>query len=398
MKILEVNKFNYVRGGADRHFLDVTRLLKSSGHEVATFSMENSRNLFSPWQKYFVSYVGYNKNDSTLTQKIKGTFRMFYSFEAKTKMRKMLLDFEPDLVHIHNIYHQISYSIIALIKKRGIPIVMTVHDYELISPDREEYLEAVGTKYWKFIVISKKYSLIKRTILVLRSYFEEFIGWKDNVAFFIAPSQFVAERLISGGIKKEKIVVMSHFISKDATDYSQEKSELGDSYAFYFGRISKEKGALEMIETFRKIEKIKLILAGEVEDDLQITSDKNISYLGYLGRDQLGRYIKNAQFSVSFSRLPETFGLIALESISFGKPFLGFDSGAFGEIIDRGVTGFICKDTVEMEEIIKKMVDGEIRFQKDMVMKVAYEKFGQEKYLKKLIGLFNSLKHQKYEK
>lgn len=398
MKILEINKFNYTKGGAERHFFDVCLALKAAGHSVATFSMENSRNNFSPWQKYFVSYVGYHKDDSTLWQRMKGVCRMFYSFEARGKMKRLLIDFEPELVHIHNIYHQISYSIIALIRKRGIPIVMTVHDYAMISPDREEYLDAVGKKYWKFIFISKKYSLAKRMVLVLRSYFEELIGWKKGIAIFIAPSQFVAKRLIRGGIRKEKIIVMPHFISKNLGACSQSKGESLGRYAFYFGRISREKGILEMIDAFRKIGKIKLVLAGELEDGLSIVSDEDIIYLGYLGADQLRHCIGNAEFCVSFSRLPETFGLIALESISCGKPFVGLDSGAFGEIIDQKKFGFICSDLSELEKVIDKMADGKISFRQAVIAKAAYEKFGQEAYLKKLSALFNSLKYQKYEK
>ena len=393
MKILEINKFNYTKGGAERHFLDVVSLLKSAGHNVAIFSMKSPRNLFSPWQKYFVSYVGFGKEDS-LMSKFKGLFRI-YSFSAKRKIGKLLDDFKPEIVHIHNIYHHISPSILGEIKKRNIPIVMTVHDYHLISPDREEYLEAVGRKYWKFIFVSKKYSLLKKSALVLKSYFEDLIDWKSKIDAFIAPSQFVAEKLITAGIDKEKINVIPHFISNNSKDNYAEKKEgknLSREYAFYFGRISKEKGAMEMLETFRKIGKIKLLLAGEIEDDLKIVSDKNVNYLGYLKKNQIEKYIKNAKFCVSFSRLPETFGLIALESIGFGKPFIGLDSGAYKEVIEQGKTGFICKDILGMKDVIEKVIKNELIFSENAIAKIAHEKFGQEKYLEKLIGLFNSLK------
>jgi len=89
MKILEINKFNYRKGGTESHFLELVQLLKSHGHEVAVFSMENKKNDFSPWKKYFVSYVGYNKGD-TLIQKINGLCRMFYSIEARQKIKKLL--------------------------------------------------------------------------------------------------------------------------------------------------------------------------------------------------------------------------------------------------------------------------------------------------------------------
>ncbi len=393
MKILEINKYNYAKGGADRHFLDVVSLLESAGHNVAIFSMESSKNIFSPWQKYFVSYVGYNKNDSTLWQKIKGIFRMFYSFEAKNKIKKILADFQPEVAHFHNIYHQLSFSIIGEIKKKKIPLIMTVHDYALISPDREEYLEAVGEKYWKFIFLSKKYTVFKRMVLVSKSYFEDFIDWKSAVDVFISPSRFMAEKLIKAGIAKDKIVVVPHFILNITSDNRLEKEEIDNTserYAFYFGRISKEKGVPEMLDIFRKVGRIKLLLAGEIEDDTEIPSDDRIVYLGYLNQKQLKVYINRADFCVSFSHLSEIFGLIALESISAGKPFFGLNSGAFAEIIEQGKSGFICENVFELEAKIREIIEGKISFSKKTIKEGAYEKFGQKKYLEKLINLFNS--------
>ncbi len=393
MKILEINKYNYAKGGADRHFLDVVSLLESAGHSVAIFSMESSKNIFSPWQKYFISYVGYNENDSTPWQKIKGIFRMFYSFEAKNKIKKILADFQPEVAHFHNIYHQISFSIIKEIKKKKIPLIMTVHDYALISPDRDEYLEAVDNKYWKFIFLSKKYTMLKRIILVLETYFEDFIDWKSAVDIFIAPSQFVAEKLIKAGITKDRIVIIPHFILDIAPNECSEKKEAdntSEQYAFYFGRISKEKGVPEMLDIFRRIGKMKLLIAGEIEDDTEILSDDQIVYLGYLNQKQLGAYLNRANFCVSFSHLPETFGLIAMESIGAGKPFFGLDSGAFAEIIEQKKAGFICEDIFELETKIKEMIEGKISFSKKTIKKEAHEKFGQEKYLEKITNLFKS--------
>ncbi len=386
MKILEINKYNYPKGGADRHFLDVVSLLESKGHEVAIFSMENEKNEPSRWEKYFVSYVGYNKNDSTLLQKIVGICRMFYSFEAKRKIKKLLNDFQPDIVHIHNTYHQISFSIISEIKKRKIPIILTVHDYHLISPDKDEFLESVGKKYWKFLLLSRKYLLPKRLLLVLKTYFEDILGWKDKIDLFISPSLFVAEKLKKWGIESEKILNLSHFVPDSKLDEKLEDQK-HSPYAFYFGRISKDKGVPELMQTFQKISGIKLYIAGEIEDDTQISQTENIVYLGKLNKKDVRSYIKNASFCVSFSKLPETFGLTALESIALGKPFIGLDAGAYSEIIDPGKTGFICNNIREAEEKISQIVSGKIVFNEIEIAQIAQEKFGQEKYYQEFIKI-----------
>ncbi|MFZ1735789.1 MAG: glycosyltransferase, partial [Candidatus Moraniibacteriota bacterium] len=120
MKILEVNKFFYPRRGAERHFIDLIRLLEGQGHEVAVFSMEHPENLPSPYAKFFPPYVGFNSDDSTFFQRLRGITRV-WSFGNQKKMESLLTEFCPDVVHIHNIYHQLSLSILAPIKKLGIP-------------------------------------------------------------------------------------------------------------------------------------------------------------------------------------------------------------------------------------------------------------------------------------
>ena len=383
MKILEINKYNYPKGGAERHFLDLRSLLESKGNEVAVFSMANSKNEYSPWNKYFVSYVGYNKDDSNLIQKMIGVCRIFYSFEAKRKIRKLLNDFQPDIVHIHNIYHQLSFSIISEIKRKNIPIIMTVHDYHLISPDKDEFFKSIGKEYWRFL-FQKKYSFFKRLILVAKSYWEDYLGWKNKIDFFISPSQFVSEKLQKWGIAKEKIVVMPHFISDNFLEVSSKK-DLLENYAFYFGRISKEKGVPELLETFKDLKNIKLFLAGEIEDDTEIISSENIRHLGKLNKEEVKEYIINSKFCVSFSKLPETFGLTALESIALGKPFLGLNAGAYKEIIEQGKTGFICENAEEARVKILEIISGKTVFNEGKIAYLAKEKFGQEQYYKKFL-------------
>ena len=396
MKILEVNKFNYVKAGADKHFLDLVQLLRFQGHEVAVFSMENSRNEFSPWMKYFVSYVGYGKND-TLYQKIKGTFRIFYSFEAKRKIKKLLDDFQPDVVHIHNIYHQISPSILPEIKKRKIPIVMTVHDYKLICPN---YLlqcggKNVGELSWQGFIRNKcfKNSYLKSALAVAETKFHKYLDIYDkNIDLYISPSEFTKNKLIAGGIKENKIIVLPHFIaSRNYCEVSQ--VDIYQPYAFYFGRISKDKGADKMIKMFLEMPNINLYLAGKLEDGIKIPKVDNIKYLGFLNSEKLEKYIQHSSFVVSFSRLPETFGLIALEAMGFGKPFLGYSGRAFDEIVKNNQEGFLCQNDEEMKKNIETLIRDrglQILFSRNALDRA--KQFSSEEFYRRIKSVFNSLR------
>ena len=53
MKILLANKFYYRRGGDCIYMLNLEKLLKAHGHEMAVFAMDYPENLDTPWKKYF---------------------------------------------------------------------------------------------------------------------------------------------------------------------------------------------------------------------------------------------------------------------------------------------------------------------------------------------------------
>ncbi|OGI17291.1 MAG: hypothetical protein A3J63_01550 [Candidatus Moranbacteria bacterium RIFCSPHIGHO2_02_FULL_40_12b] len=393
MRILEINKFNFAKGGADRHFLDLVRMLRKNGNDAAVFSMDHSKNEESIWKKYFVSTVGYT-GEFSIWQKIKGIFRMFYSFEAKRKINELLDDFQPDIAHIHNIYHQISPSILPQIKKRNIPIVMTAHDYKLICPDY--LLRGENYGFWKFVTEKCfKDSFIKSFLVALESKFHKFLDIYDkNIDLYIVPSEFARNKLISNGIKENKIFILPHFIANQTNTALLNSNVVNakNRYALYSGRISEEKGVDALINIFENIEGIKLYLAGESEDNFKIKKSANIKYLGYLNSNKLADRIKNAEIIVSGSRLPETFGLVALEAASFGKPFVGFNSGAYGEIIENGKNGFLVETKKDFIRVIKDIKNGRLKFNESEIRDLAIKKYDPSKYYGRIIGLFEKAK------
>ena len=66
-------------------------------------------------------------------------FKIIYSREAEWKIGKVLDEFQPDVVHMNNINFHLTPSIIYAVKKRNIPLVHTVHDYQMICPNHLLY-------------------------------------------------------------------------------------------------------------------------------------------------------------------------------------------------------------------------------------------------------------------
>lgn len=404
MKILEINKFHYLRGGGAKHFLNVSRLLEKRGHSVARFSMKHPENIPNNWSKYFVSHVGYQP-ENNFWQKLKGLGRIFYSFEAKFKIRKLLKEFRPDIVHLHSIYHQISPSILKEIKRMGVPIVMTVHDFKLIYPDRlppVEERKLNEDKRWCYINFIKrkcfKNSYLKSFLVVLETKINQWTKIYDkHIDLYIAPRNFVKEALVTNGLSAKKIKVLPHFLNLKELEIVQnhpkkiDRQAEKDEYFFYFGRISNEKGAKELIEIFKNNNNIKLYIAGRIFDGIKIPSRKNIRYLGFLSPEKIHYYIKNSLAVVSPSRIMETFGLVLMETHIQGKPFIGLDAGAYFEGVKEGQNGFICKNMNDFEKVIKEVSQQKYIFNNKLIKKEAMKMYDSNKYYNKLINIFEKL-------
>ena len=136
-KILMVNKYYFIKGGSERCLFDLKALLESHGHEVIPFAMADEKNTPSDYNKYFVDAIDYDfksKFDKILSvPKVFG--RMTYSFHAKERIEALLANTKVDIAHLHMIDHQLSPSILHVLKKHDIPVVQTVHQYKLVCPN-----------------------------------------------------------------------------------------------------------------------------------------------------------------------------------------------------------------------------------------------------------------------
>ncbi len=161
-KILLANKFYYPRGGDCTAILSQEKLLKMKGHEVAVFSMQHPENLPNKYDNYFPSEVSYSGDNTN--NKLNVIIRPFGSKEVKQKFTQILEDFQPEIVHLHNIHTQLSPVLAEIAHKRHVKVVWTLHDYKLLC-HRSDCLkdnipcEICYTHKWKVL----KYNCVKNS-------------------------------------------------------------------------------------------------------------------------------------------------------------------------------------------------------------------------------------------
>ena len=132
MRILMINACHFMRGGSEIVYFNTAKLMASYGHEVAFFSSSDPRNEKTGYEKYFVD-VG-NIRELSVLGKIRMVPAYLYNSDAAGKLKRLILDFKPDVAHVHIFYGILSVSILKVLRKFRIPIVHTVHDYRLLCP------------------------------------------------------------------------------------------------------------------------------------------------------------------------------------------------------------------------------------------------------------------------
>jgi glycosyltransferase involved in cell wall biosynthesis len=347
MKILEINKFYYLRGGSERHLFELSEALTRRGHEVVTFSMKDARNRPDASSDYFVDSVDLEK------MSLKNIFKIFYNRQALHSLEKLIKQERPDIAHLHNIQYQLTPAIIQTLKKHNIPVIQTLHAYNIICPNAKLYTEGSpcercsGSKFYQCLAHKCVHdSYAKSLLAMLEAYLNVSLFRRyEGVDRFIAPSRFMKEVSARCGLPEEKIHVLHNFI--DSEKFFSLKSHVGD-YLLYFGRLAEEKGVDMLIEAVKDLpeEKLKIVGSGPESTNyqLRITNYKlqdRVELINHQSGKDLVNLIANAKAIIIPSRWPENMPYSLLEAMSFGKAVVVARIGGLPELIAHGKNGFL---------------------------------------------------------
>ena len=370
MKILHVNKFFYNRGGAETAYFAASDLLRSRGHEVVPFAMRDERNQQTPYARYFVSNVELREEGGPL-QSARVAGRLLYSREAEEKIDRLVRDTRPDIAHLHNIYHQLSPSILRALGRHGVPAVMTLHDYKLICPAYTLYTEGAvcercrGGRFYQAVVHScVKGSRAKSALCAAEAYAHRVSGLYDRfVKFFVAPSHFMARKVIEFGLDPRRVEHIPNFIDPGA--YGVAPGHGG--YFVYAGRLEKVKGVLTLLRAVRgspiaQAHGLWIAGDGEQRHELEAFSRanglENVRFLGHLSQAELEPVLANALFAVVPSEWYENAPLSVLETAARGRAVIASDLGGLPEMVKHGETGLLFEpgDSHALGRAIEQML------------------------------------------
>lgn len=399
MRVLLVNKFHWNKGGSEKYYFELGELLKQHGHEVAYFSMEDEKNIKTGDKEYFVP-----KFDLNNSSKLKA-LDVIYNKENEKIMEKALDEFKPDVVHLNNFQRQLSASIIKPIKKRNIPIVFTAHDVQAICPaitmmdnDKNPCELCMKGRYINCIKKScNKGSKLKSALGAIEGYYyRNHKIYTDKIDYIITPSEFYRTKFIEDGINPNKIQAIHNSI--EMNDYNVETQD--DGYALYFGRLSKEKGILNLINAFAKCNKGNLYIAGEgpeKENIEKIIKENNledrVKLLGFLDKEQMTDVTRKCKFVVVPSIWYENCPYSVLETLAIGKPIIGSNMGGIPELVIDNENGFIYNTVDELTEKMNVLFENEdlVKQFSKKSKELAKQNYDREVYYNKLKQIYDKV-------
>lgn len=401
MRVLLVNKFHYLKGGSEKYYFELGDLLKKHGHQVAFFSMKSDKNLKTNEKEYFVDEI-----DLNVGSKLKA-LDVIYSKKNKVKMLQAIEDFKPDIIHLNNFQRQLSESIIEAANEKNIPIVFTAHDVQAVCPaitmlDNDKNICELCKNGKYFNCIKKKCvknSLLKSVLAAVEGEFYRIKKvYNKKIDWIIAPSNFYKQKLIEDGIEEKHITAIHNFIEIDK--YNLDLKD--DGYGLYIGRLSKEKGILNLIEAYSSILNNKLYIAGDgperekIEEIIERRHLKDkIILLGYINQDEVKEYLRNARFIVVPSIWYENCPYSIMEALAIGKPVIGANIAGIPELVKDKVNGLLYKyDSIsDLEAKMKLLYENPDLAKKygDNAKKIAMDNYDKENYYNQIIEIYKKV-------
>lgn len=346
--LLSINNYFYPRGGAEVLFLEHNRMLETLGWQVVPFAMRHPSNLPTPWGRFFPDEIEFGRRYG-LSDRLLHAQRVIYSLQARSNLRRLLGRVRPSIAHAHNVYHHLSPSILPMLRKRGIPVVMTVHDLKLACPAYTMIADNKpcercrnGRVYNVAVRRCIKGSLALSGLVMVETVVHRLLRlYEANVSRFIVPSRFVLEKLVQWGWRREQFIHIPNFVDLDRF---RPDDAVGTRFV-YCGRLENLKGVGTLIRAAAAAKQpLTLVGSGPDEASLRALSERlgaDCMFVGHKTKDELVSLITSARAIVVPSQCNENAPLAVLEAYAAARPVVGSRIAGIPELVRQEETGVL---------------------------------------------------------
>lgn len=333
------------------------------------------------------------------------SFRYRYRPEVSAELLRIVGQEKPDIIHLHSI--PTLHPIVVNRLKAARPIVWMFHDVTPVCFRRTKLFRD-GRQCKRRLGFGCVLSGCHRPgdteglcddVLRVLSH-PVYLRMYRKMPAIVVPSTYLRDVLTVNGIAADRISVVPLFSRFEATvtPVSKEREPPG---ILFVGRLSAEKGILSLVEALAQLSgeswQATVVgdgpLSGRARQFVERCGlDGRVQFVGEAAADDLATHYRACEFVVLPSLGPESFGMVGVEAMSFGKPVVAFDSGGVTEWLRDGVNGYAVPagDTDALAATMRRLIrDPALRARLGQAgLRLQRERFTQASHLDSIFALY----------
>lgn len=330
MRILAVHEYYQQRGGEDSVFEAEARLLERKLNHVTRFTVHNRQ------------IAGMNGISAGLVT--------LWNPSVYAELRRVIRSVGPEIVHFHNTFPLLSPAVYYAAKREHVAVVQTLHNFRLLCSNglllRDGMIceDCIGkTVPWPGLLhrCYRHDRLASAAVMTMQALHRALGTWRKRVDRFIAPSDFLREKLAEGGLVRERIIVKPHFVDPDPRP-----GDGAGGFLLFVGRLSGEKGVATLLRAWQRdglLPPLRIVGDGPMSNEVRVVSAElsQVAWLGPLPWTDVLDLVGSARFLIVPSTCYESFSSVVAESFAKGTPVIASRHGALAENVSEGHNGFL---------------------------------------------------------
>lgn len=312
-------------------------------------------------------------------------------------------EIEPDVTHVHNTWFAFTPAILRTLRKRHVPVVLTLHNYRLtcsnalLLRDGAPCELCVGASPWHAVRYGcYRDSRIASVPAAATIHLHRLLGtWVNDVDAFIALTEMQRHIMVRAGLPEGKIVVKPHFVSDPGVRMT---SPSESNVILYAGRLSEEKGVRLLLDAWRDASPpdLELLIAGDGPERASLEQElpTRARMVGHLPSTELAGVMLEARAMIMPSLWYEGFPRVLVEAFSAGLPTAVSDGGGPAEIVSQALGSrwlFRSRDRPALNEILQTMADDDWCDSSGLMARQAFEKsFSRDQAADRLVQIYSN--------
>lgn len=254
-----------------------------------------------------------------------------------------LTEYRPDIVHVHNLFPNFGRS---WVPRWSGPLVATLHNFRPLCSAGTffrdghvctECLDAHSSRPAVQHGCYRDNRLATVPVAMGQKFADDPVLQRAD--HLIVLSDLAKELYAKAGVPVERMSVMSNFL-----DEPGDVGPGGFDWVFV-GRLSPEKGVLEMVREWPESQPLRIVGTGPLQEEVErAAAGKSVRLLGQLSPAEVREQLRTARGLVFPSRCFEGFPMTYLEALSAGTPVLAWEPNSVAGMVQRDGTGQVVEE------------------------------------------------------